>query len=220
MERLQRERRAHLVQLLLAGMPPPARHDQGRRHGIDPDLGREGERQALGQMDGGGLGDGVGHAAAADFQARDGGHVEDDATAGPAHGRCRRLGAEPDALDVDIKSAVPLRFGHAIEILHGDELGVAGVVHQHVKTAELPLGLLDQGRDRGRRRDVRLDRQCLHVGGLDLLGRRDGLGLGAGVVHDDVRAGRGQQRRDRLAHAGAATRDDRDLPLQIHGSLP
>jgi hypothetical protein len=49
--------------------------------------------------------------------------------------------------------------------------------------------------------------------------RRDGLGLGSGVVDDDVRAGRSQQLRDLLAHAGAATSDNRDLPLQIHGSL-
>jgi hypothetical protein len=44
-------------------------------------------------------------------------------------------------------------------------------------------------------------------------------GLGSGVVDDDVRAGRSQQLRDLLAHAGAATSDNRDLPLQIHGSL-
>ena len=102
----------------------------------------------------------------------------------------------------------------------GSHVGVTGVVPQHVTTAELPFSLLDQGGDRGRRRDGRLERQCLPVVGPALLGRRDGLGRGPGSVHDDMRVGRGQQRRDGLAHVSAATGDDRHLPPQVPGSLP
>jgi hypothetical protein len=35
-------------------------------------------------------------------------------------------------------------------------------------------------------------------------GRRNGVGLGPGIVDDDVRASRGQQLRNLFAHAGAA----------------
>src|SRR5690606_6685367 len=95
----------------------------------------------------------------------------------------------------------------------------AGVGEYDVEAVETIDQFADTGFQRVRIRNIRAQWQSFAAGGLDLLGRLPDFGLGVAQRADPGSFPREPNRR-RLADARTGARDQRDLPFQLHRTLP
>ena len=140
------------------------------------------------------------------------GDVDDPAGAPLAHPRGNRLNDEELTLEVDRQGCVPVILG---DVLQGGRALDAGVVDEHVDSAELRLGLTHHPRHGLAIRDIRLERdraRAVARGERDGLLRRVGLGaVGSAVVIDhEIRPGGGQSGDRRASDPAAGPRDQCD----------
>jgi hypothetical protein len=120
------------------------------------------------------------------------------------------LGAEEDARDVGIDDGLPLRVGEVFDV---DVRRVdAGIVEQHVETAEAVLDLAEQGGDRGLVGDVGGNRDRVAAGFRDDFVER----FDAAAGDDERIAGFCQCEGDGAADAGAGAGDECDLASVGH----
>jgi len=122
------------------------------------------------------------------------------------------LRTEDQAQDVQVELLV--------EVLRGDgfdrcELVDARVVHQDVEPAERRLRLREQAADVRLLREVRLHRDRLTAGPLDLRHNLVGAGLARRVVHHHRRTLRGELLRDLGSDALRRAGDHGDLPGEL-----
>ena len=131
------------------------------------------------------------------------------------HQRPRHLeGAD----DVDAVDPVELGGVEPVEVLGGDELGRAGVVHQHVGAAEPGFDLGGEAAAIGIERDIGLDHERIGPGGETFLGHGLGRPDLARIVDDDVPAVLRIEARRRRADARRRAGDDADLASAGHHS--
>ena len=124
----------------------------------------------------------------------------------------RRLRRDEYAADVDVDHAIHLFQRRLLERFRN---GRAGVVHQHIESAEGRDGLFDRGLDGLGIGGVRLDRDRLSAVAFNLFDDRRGC-IGTFRVGDGhARSVRGQTLGDRSANAARTARNECNLSFQF-----
>src|SRR5216683_1674351 len=188
------------------------RVDRTRLHVVDrdapaPDL----SGQTLSKYLHGSLRGRVGHKPGHEDTLTHGRTDHDDATAA-LHVLQRRLRRDEYAADVDIEHAIHLFQRRLLERFRN---GRASVVHKHVKPAEGRDGFFDGSIDGGGIGGVRLNRDRLSAGAFNLLKDRRGRIGTFRVCDGHVRSVRSQTLDDCSTNAAGATRNERNLSLQV-----
>jgi hypothetical protein len=205
---------AHLLQHLVGhgrenGRLDEARGDRVHAHALGPELARPG----LGEADDAELRGRIVRLPEVAVDADDAAGVEDHARALRDQGIDHGLGTMEDPAQVDVDDGVELLQRH---LLQPRVLGDAGVVDEHVDTAELGLHRGDHGVDLGAVGDVDDEAQRPHAHGV-AGGNRGVDALAPHVAGDDDRALARELQRRGQADALGGTGDDADLVLQSHG---
>src|SRR5216683_2112858 len=150
----------------------------------------------------------LGHRAA---QSRDGGDIDDLATALRDHDVTRSLRAQKGAGQVHVEHPPPILHGHGRD---GRDPGAAGVVHEDVDRAELGLRALDHRTDVVGAGDVTAEAKRADPQRRELRGRL-GAAFGVACAEHHVRTHLRERCRHLPSEAAASAGDDGDPPAKV-----